>query len=643
MSNENSNSNQHDEKRSMKDEYDESATPDDIDDSKVKFLNGKQGLDEQCVVEVGSEVSFNGLGKEELMKYANDPFWVRTRLILLVIFWVGWVAMLVAAVVIIVLAPKCPERPNLKWYQSDVIYQINPKSFKDSQTLDKDGKAEDGAGIGDLSGISDKIDYLQSLGVNSLWVNSFYKSGVSSYEFHDVADFKQVDETVGTMAAFDNLRKSLKKKGMRLIMDFIPNHSGKKHEWFMESQNKTKGFEDFYIWADGTGSNPTKNPPNNWVTVYNKPAWTYDATRGQWYYHSYLPDYPDLNLRNEMVLSKMDDVLKFWLDKGVDGFTIQGLQRLVESNDTKNEAIKGESTVDQPENMELVKRWRNIVNSYSNKPGRERALFADVMKKGNNTDEYYKAGLHIVMSHALLNVDPGACDQECLKDRLVMATADGHWNGWMVDNENNPRFGSLVSDTLQKAWQVLHLLLPGTPFVYYGDEIAMTNGVVSSSLIKDPVATQLGQPSRDPYRTPMLWSNGINAGFSVNGTTPWLPVNGDSISKNVEFNSAHLVGYTALRSFKDLVSLRSKESFQFGNIEMGVLHDDILYFTRKATGFPSYLVAINRGAKTAAFGSIASKLTLRYDSSGADNVGKVYDTSVAPIGFSDGEVYVFEF
>jgi hypothetical protein len=153
MSNENSNSNQHDEKRSMKDEYDESATPDDIDDSKVKFLNGKQGLDEQCVVEVGSEVSFNGLGKEELMKYANDPFWVRTRLILLVIFWVGWVAMLVAAVVIIVLAPKCPERPNLKWYQSDVIYQINPKSFKDSQTLDKDGKAEDGAGIGDLSGM----------------------------------------------------------------------------------------------------------------------------------------------------------------------------------------------------------------------------------------------------------------------------------------------------------------------------------------------------------------------------------------------------------------------------------------------------------------------------------------------------------
>lgn len=150
MSNENSN--HPDEKRSLKDEFDDSATPDDIDDSKVKFLNGKKGYDEQCVVEVGSDVSFTGLGKEELMKYANDPFWVRTRMILFVLFWIGWFAMLVAAVTIIVVAPKCPARPSLKWYQTDVVYQVNVKSFKDSQK-----KGEDGAGVGDLGGMYIRI------------------------------------------------------------------------------------------------------------------------------------------------------------------------------------------------------------------------------------------------------------------------------------------------------------------------------------------------------------------------------------------------------------------------------------------------------------------------------------------------------
>jgi phage shock protein PspC (stress-responsive transcriptional regulator) len=147
MSNENTN--HPDEKQSLKEEYDDSATADDLDDSKAKFLNGKSGLDDQCVIEVGSEASFTGLGKDELMKYASDPFWVRTRMILFALFWIGWVAMLVAAIVIIVVAPKCPKRPDQKWYQTDVVYQVNVKSFKDSSKA-----GTDGAGVGDLSGIT---------------------------------------------------------------------------------------------------------------------------------------------------------------------------------------------------------------------------------------------------------------------------------------------------------------------------------------------------------------------------------------------------------------------------------------------------------------------------------------------------------
>lgn len=636
MSNENTN--HPDEKRSLKDEFDDSATADDLDDSKAKFLNGKSGLDDQCVIEVGSDVSFSGLGKEELMKYANDPFWVRTRMILFVLFWIGWVAMLVAAIVIIVVAPKCPKRPDQKWYQTDVVYQVNVKSFKDESN-----EGSDGAGIGDLSGVASKVEYLQSIGVNAFWLNSIYKSGDDSYDNNDVVNHKQVDESFGTMQAFDNLRKDTKKKGMRIVLDFIPNHTGKKHEWFITSENKEDGYENYYIWAPGKGPDPSVNPPNNWETVYGVPAWTYSTVRKEWYYHSYLSEYPDLNLRDESVLTNLDSVLKFWLDKGVDGFAVQGLQRLVESNETSyDEGTKGEHTVDQPQNQELVKRWREIINSYSDKPGRERVLIASIEEKGNNTVDYNNAGIHILMTEALVGVDD-SCDQECLKDKLMQATEQSDiLRGWQVDNENSPRFGSVVSGTLQKAWQAFHLLMPGTPFVYYGDEIAMKNGVIKPVDEKDPVAKLPGKMSRDPYRTPMLWTSGSNAGFCGSNVKPWLPVNTDYTYSSVEFNRAHLVGYTILNSFEDLVKLRSKESFQFGKVEINIFND-ILYFTRKAEGFPSYLVAFNRGSKTAGFSDIADKLTLVYDSSGTNSVGTEFDTKTAPIGFSDGGVYVFEY
>ncbi|KAL4238866.1 hypothetical protein ACF0H5_003573 [Mactra antiquata] len=634
---ENENTNHPEEKRSLKDELDETATHDEFDDSKVKFLNGKQGMDE-CIVEVGSDVSFTGLGKEELMKYATDPFWVRTRMILMILFWVGWVAMLVAAIVIIVVAPKCPERPSLKWYQTDIVYQINPKSFKDSQTE----ATQEGAGTGDLKGISSKVDYLEDLGVNAFWINSFYKSGENSYDYNDVVDHKKIDESVGTMGDFDTLRKQTKKKGMKMVVDFIPNHTGKKHEWFTKSAAKEAGYEDYYIWADGKNPDPATNPPNDWVTEYNLPAWTYDSTRKQWYYHSYLPDYPDLNLRNDEVVKELDSVLRFWLDKGVDGFAIQGLQRMVEMNDTsQSETMEGELTVDQPGNLDLVKRWRKIINSYSDKPGRERVLIAHVEANGNNTEDYYDAGIHIVLTDGLLDVDPITCDQTCLNEKLATLVGDGRWKGWMVDNEKSSRFGSKVDETLQKAWQALHLLLPGTAVVYYGDEIGMKNGGVSPGKIVDPL-NALNQRSRDPYRTPMLWNSEKNAGFCAPDVTPWLPINSDD-GNTVEYNNAHMVGYTTYKSFKDLAKLRQHESFQFGKTEVKLMNEDILYFTRKAEGFPGFLVAINRGGKTAGFTDVAEKLTLLYDSTGAHSVPEVFNTKEAPIGFNDGEVYVFQY
>ncbi|XP_052769198.1 maltase 2-like [Mya arenaria] len=630
MANENSNNPEVDQ-----DKFDETAMDENMDDSKMKFLNAN-GDDPHVKVEISSssdgDGSFTGLGKEELMKYATDPFWVRTRKILFGLFWIGWVGMLVAAILIIVFAPKCPERPDLKWFQKDVIYQIQPKSFKDTT---KDPTSV-GAGVGDLQGILEKVPYLEDLGANTMWINSIFKSG-GLYDGNDVEDHKAVDEIFGGMAAFDLLRKETKKKGMKMILDFIPNHTGKKHEWFVKSEAKDADYADFYIWADGDSS----TPPNNWKTTYGEPAWTYSADRKQWYYHSYMPEYPDLNLRNDEVIGQLDGIMRFWLEKGIDGFAIQGLQRLVEGNDTSAiEFETGEQTNDQPENLKLVSRWRGIVDSFSDKPGRERALIGSVAGNANLTAEYAQAGMHVVTSQALVGLNPAVCNQACFKETLEKSTGASGWKGWMVDNENSGRFASLLDSTQQMAMQVLHLLLPGTPIIYYGDEIGMKNGQVSSATVKDPLNAFI--TGRDAYRTPMLWKNMPNAGFCAADITPWLPI-GDFESETVEYNHAHLQGYNIFKSFNDLTVLRKNEAFQFGSIEIGLLNDQILYFTRKAKGFPSYLVVINKGARTVGFSDVADSMTLVYDSAGVDRVGETFNLKEAPIAFANGEIYVFQF
>lgn len=637
----NENANNPDEKKSLKDDFDESATPDDLDDSKVKFLNGgKEALEgPHVVVEVGSEVSFTGLGKEELMQYANDPFWVRLRIILFALFWIGWVAMLVAAVVIIVMAPRCPERPDMKWYQQEAIYQIFPKSFQDS-TQDS---TDEGAGIGDLQGIKNRIDYLQDRFIKSIWVNSFYQTE-NVLDGDDIVDHKAINPIMGDRATYDALKKTMKKKGMKLIHDFIPNHTGKKHPWFVKSQDGEEAYRDYYIWADGKGVNKD-DPPNNWVDEFGDSAWEYDDKRKQFYYHSSLKQYPDLNLRNEDVLAELDGILRHWLDAGADGFNVKGIQRLVEHNDTAmDETMAGDSTVDQPENLDLIRRWRKILNSYSDKPGRERVMIASVVEKDNNTKKYYEAGVHIVPSAPLAGIDTNACDVDCLVEKLTMETEVGKWRGWQLGNDESARFGSIISEKYQKAFQVLSLFLPGTPVLYYGDEIAMTNGqVTGADQNKDPMFAA-GKASRDPYRTPMLWTNKEKAGFCIPEAKPWLPINTDFRRNNVELNTAHLLGYTMLESFTDLMEMRKNESIQFGTLHMDTLHSDILYFTRKAPGFPGYLVAINRGRRSAySFSHIAHSLTLVYHSDGGEK-GQKFDAKSKPIGFTkEGEVYIFQY
>lgn len=289
---------------------------------------------------MSNEVEFNSLTKDDVKISFEEPSRVpskptdeevarhrKTRLALVVFFAVVVIAMVVVAVIIIVVAPRCEkaEVPEEKgsdtldesWWHHAVIYQVYPLSFMDS----------DNDGYGDLKGIASKMDYFSDLGVNTLWLTSIYKSPKKNG--YDVSNYTAIDEKFGTMADFEDFVKEAHKKGFKIIMGFVPNHTSNKHPWFVESmksKDKANKYRDYYIWRDGQKD----QPPNNWISKAGGSAWTYDNATKQYYLHQFSEVQPDLNLRNEEVKTELKKVLRFWLAKGVDGFRVDSPQFLLE-------------------------------------------------------------------------------------------------------------------------------------------------------------------------------------------------------------------------------------------------------------------------------------------------------------------------
>lgn len=328
-------------------------------DPKVKFIGGNQSVD---VEQGGSTTTDKGikpaLTKSELMKYANDPTWVKLRWGLFALFWLAWLGMLVASVVIIIYAPKCPSPNPKSWWQKSPVYEVYVKSFKDS----------DGDGIGDLKGVQSKLDYLANLGVGSVWLSPVYQSPMKDNGY-DVSDYTAIDPVFGSLDDFKALVKEMHDRDMKVIMDFIPNHSSDEHEWFTKSKAKDGKYADYYVWADGNGN----NPPNNWKSVFGGPAWTKDPTRNQWYLHQFYPHQPDLNLRNEDVVNDLTEILKFWVDLGVNGFRVDSVGHFYEDSANGDEDSSGlsgsdytqllhDKTFDLPEVLDLLKKFRKVLD-----------------------------------------------------------------------------------------------------------------------------------------------------------------------------------------------------------------------------------------------------------------------------------------
>jgi len=442
------------------------------------------------------------------------------------------------------------------WWQQGIIYQIYPRSFMDSN----------GDGVGDLVGILRRLDYVQSLGVDAIWLSPIYPSPMADFGY-DVADYTGIHPLFGTMADFDHLLAEAHRRGLRLVLDLVPNHTSDQHPWFLESRSsRANPRRDWYIWRDPA---PGGGPPNNWLSIFGGPAWTYDVRTGQYYLHSFLKEQPDLNYRNPAVLEAMLDVMRFWLDKGVDGFRVDTIAFLAKDELFRDEAPNPDYRPGQPAHHALLRRYSHdlpAVHEYIRAMRRtldaygQRVLIGEVDMPYERLVAYYGAKLdecHLPFNFKLLKT-PWQAQTVCQTvDAYEAALPPGAWPNWVLGNHDVSRVASRVSRAQARVATMLLLTLRGTPTCYYGDEIGMVDGDIPPEKMQDPAG--LNQPdikglSRDPERTPMPWDAGPNAGFCPAGVDPWLPVAQDYRQVNVAVQAQD--PRSMLTLFRRLTALR---------------------------------------------------------------------------------------
>lgn len=367
----------------------------------------------------------------------------------------------------------------IDWWQHTVFYQIYPRSFKDSN----------GDGIGDLKGITSKLPYLADTGITATWLSPIFQSPMVDFGY-DISDYKQIQPEYGTMQDFEELIDTAYGLGIKVVLDFVPNHSSDQHEWFKKSAAKEPGFEDFYVWQDGVlQEDGTRVPPNNWQSVFYGSAWEWHEGRQQFYLHQFTKEQPDLNYRNPKVVQAMDDVILFWLNKGVAGFRIDAVNHLFEDEALKDEPISGKTkdplsydyskhiyTKDLPEVLEMVQHWRRLLDEYSSKhPERPtRIMMTEAYAGLTQLADYYEdsdgvRGSHLPFNfHFITDVkgDADARDFVYNVEKWLIYMPRGHAANWVMGNHDNPRVASRFGATSVDAMNMLLLTLPGVAVTY---------------------------------------------------------------------------------------------------------------------------------------------------------------------------------
>jgi alpha-glucosidase len=486
------------------------------------------------------------------------------------------------------------------WWQSGVVYQIYPRSFRDSN----------GDGIGDLTGAIEKLDYLsQTLGVDAIWLSPFFPSPMADFGY-DVSDYCDVDPIFGDLATFDRLVAEAHAREMRVIIDYVPNHTSDQHPWFIESRSsRDNPKRDWYVWRD---PQPDGGLPNNWQASFGGPAWTLDETTGQYYLHSFLPQQPDLNWRNEDVKEAMFGVVRFWMERGVDGFRIDVAHRIMKDPELRDNPPtpdagqvrhkdQGEydaqlhiNDMGHPDVHDVYRDMRALLDEYSDE--RPRVAIGEIHIFELEVWSRYYGGaldeLHLPFNFGLLAVPWDATGVQQFVNSLENTIPEGAWPNYVVGNHDEPRVASRIGPQRARIAMMLLLTLRGTPTIYNGDELGMFDVPVALDAVQDPWGRKSGTMGRDPERAPMLWDASPNAGFTTPDAIPWLPIEDGYELLNVE---AQLTDPTSMLTLtRRLLALRrAREALMLGDYEqIDGGPDDCLVYER-VSGADSYLIALN--------------------------------------------------
>jgi alpha-glucosidase len=489
------------------------------------------------------------------------------------------------------------------WWKHAVIYEIYPRSFQDSN----------GDGVGDIRGIISRLDYLQDLGIDAIWLTPVYPSPLVDFGY-DVADYTAIDPLYGTLEDFDRLISEAKKRNIRVLMDLVANHTSDQHPWFKESRSsRDNPKRDWYIWRDGKAPG---QPPNNWQSWFGHSAWTFDPATNQYYYHYFYREQPDLNWRNPEVREAMYGAMRFWLDRGVAGFRVDAVSRLFEdpglhddiivpgTNSYGDPNIKHKYTDDLPEVHDVLREMRHLVDAYPGNPvlisEADEANIAELTKMYGKNDE-----IQLPMDFQIADVNRlSAPDFRRLLYEIEHNAAHGQ-PLYFFSNHDQPRqwdrYGDgLHNDQIAKLMAVLLLTTPATPLMYYGEEIGMrTTPPERKEDVQDPIG-KIGWPGekgRDGERTPMQWDASKNAGFS-SAERPWLPVPPGAAEYNVQAESRD--PGSILSFYKRVLALRRSEPALQG--ERCVLLDKgnpfvLSYLRQNPHHGESVLVVLNMSAE----------------------------------------------
>jgi alpha-glucosidase len=484
------------------------------------------------------------------------------------------------------------------WWKHAVIYEIYPRSFQDSN----------GDGIGDLNGITSRLDYLKALGVDAIWLTPIYPSPQVDFGY-DISDYEAIDPTYGTMADFNRLVAEAKKRNIRVIMDLVLNHTSDKHPWFIESENsKTNPKRDWYVWANGKGPG---QPPNNWQSVFGHSAWQYSPKTDQWYYHKFYIQQPDLNWRNPKVEQAMWGVARFWLNKGVAGFRLDAVPTLFEDPSLKDEKILpgtnkyGDPNIDNsltenlPEVHRVMRDLRKVTNSF---PGHRVLIGETYLPNIEELQKWYgnhdELQLPMDMQVGFIN----KLDVNEFRRRIDEAEhdIDNDQPLFVFDNHDNPRMDMRYGDgrhnvAIERMLATILFATRSTAMMYYGDEIGMkTTPPTRIEDVKDPIG-KIGWPQekgRDGERTPMQWDGSPEAGFTTSDK-PWLPV--PDTYKTVNVAEEVREDDSLLNWYKQLIQLRrDNPALHSGKLTMLNSDDNnVLSWIRQASGAPAVVVACN--------------------------------------------------